>query len=138
MLKTICNLCCVHTAMCKLLTVLMTVVYLQVSPHHSVIPAFFQVAALCKFVSTVFFLAMWEVAIQEAEPFSRTSNDILDDVKTKKQKQTKKPRNKQKKKVLKSIKQNCIDWIYIIKPLDGLSARCHIRIQALILRMWEY
>lgn len=67
----------------KLCTVLMTVVYLQFSSHHSVIPAFFQVAVLYKFDSTVFFLAVHEVAIQEAQPYSRTSADISDDAETK-------------------------------------------------------
>lgn len=97
----------------------MTVVYLQVSSHHSVIPAFFQVAVLYKFDSTVFFLAMQEVVIQEVETYSRTSTDILDDAET---------------KVLKS-KQSCIEWSCIIKPLNGPKARSHIRIQVLILRM---
>lgn len=97
----------------KLRIVLMIVVYLQVPSHHSVIPEFFQVAVLYKFDSTVFFLAMQEVVIQEAETYSRTSTDILDDAET---------------KVLKSIKQSCIDWSCIMKPLNGPKARSHIRI----------
>lgn len=96
----------------KLRIVLMIVVYLQVS-HHSVIPEFFHLAVLYKFDSTVFFLAMQEVVIQEAETYSRTSTDILDDAET---------------KVLKSIKQSCIDWSCIMKPLNGPKARSHIRI----------
>lgn len=97
----------------KLCTVLMTVVYLQFSSHHSVIPAFFQVAVLYKFHSTVFFLAMQEVAIQEAELYSRTPVDIVDDAET---------------KVLQSIKQNRIGWSCRIKPLNGPNARPPIRI----------
>jgi len=50
----------------KLYSVLMTVIYLQFSSQRSVIPAFFRVSVLYRSDSTVFFLAMQEVAVQEA------------------------------------------------------------------------
>lgn len=91
----------------------MTVVYLQFYSHHSVIPAFFQVVVLYKFDSTVFFLAVQEVVIQEAKTYSRTSADILDDAET---------------KALRSINQNRINWTCRIKSLNGPKTRLHIGI----------
>lgn len=76
--KTINSLCCVHTTQHKLCTVLMTLIHLKFSSYPSVMPSFFQVAALYKFDSNIFFFVMQQIATQEAVPYSRTSDNILD------------------------------------------------------------
>lgn len=60
---------------------------------------------------------MWEVAIQEAEPFSRTSNDILDDVKTKNKNKQKNPETNKKKST--EVNKTKLYWLDLHNKTPG-------------------